>query len=244
MIIGLSLSICQPQAPAAGSTTPPEWIGQTPLVDWDMASAVLSGSDILSVPNAGTGGSALTGATVKPQFIGVDTNFNGQPSANFPDATGGPNFTFTALGIPTNGPCIIYLVGRRTTAGSDSYALSVGSRIGIVATTTNIWQGWIAANTTILSTNNAPGTSAIVAVSLNSGTERIYVSSATEDVNNASNGVTDGAGKLGTHSSAGDASFCLRGQIARVLVFADAHDAVERAAVMAALGTKYGITIT
>lgn len=217
-----------------------EWNGQTPLVDWDMSAAVVTtASDIDSVPNAGVGGSALTGVTShKPQRVTSSTHFNSKQTAAMAKGGTVPRFTFTGLGIASGGPCTVYVVGISNSNDSNRYMMAIGDRLycfnpsGAIRTA-------LSTNSATVSSAKNPGLSNIIAFALSAGTQYLYVNSSTEEGHAASNGFTDGAGVLGNYSSPAD-GFCMDGEIARVLVFGSLHDATARGVVLAALKAKYG----
>lgn len=242
MMLGLSLSICTPQP--AGDSTPAEWAGLEPLADWDPNSAVLSGADVVTVPDASGNGKTLTGAVGnEPQIVANDANFNGHDTMDFPAAA---RATFADLGLAANGPLSVIVVCRSTKATS-GYAIALTNEdLGIYNNAGNgTWGGFASANATaIQSAAVAPTAPSILLLTLSGGTQRFYRNSATESGNAASNGVAAGGGGLVGNYPGLEATFQLEGQIARVLVFGSLLSADERAAALAALGTKYGITIT
>ncbi len=231
---------------------PTEWAGLTPLRDWDMANAVLSGSDITSVPNDTRLSAAdLTGVSSnEPQYSSSSSSFNSKPSAVITSGTS-ERFSFGDLGASSGGPVTIVVVADVTTSQDLSqYAMSLTNEdFGIVGVNTangSDWECWNDSGSfTTVSSGVGKTTAAVLVSTLTGGTERFYVNSTTEAGNGGSSGADySGGGVLGNYAASISTNFSLRGEIARVLVFGSVLDSTQRSVCMNALGTKYGITIS
>lgn len=222
-----------------------EWAGLLPLVDWNMSNAVLSGSNITSVPNAtGLVANVLTGvASNNPTIVTSSSNFNSNPAAAF---SGTLRFSHGALG-PSGNVATVVMVSKSNIDGNDHTMWEMSSIGGLLysAAGTGFVKGWLNDGFSGINSNNAISTSSISMLTLSGGTQRLYVNSTTEDGNTASAGVNfTGGGIIGNYPPLPLSVFSLNGEMARFMVFATLLTSGERASVMTALASKYGITLT
>ena len=240
MFIGLALSLSNP----SGVAGPAEWAGLTPLADWDPDDAVLSGSTIVTVPDASGNGYTLTGAVGnEPTIVTADANFNGHDTMDFAILSS-QRATFPDVGY-TSGLLSAVIVCRSTKV-TTGYAISLSNEdYGAYNNTgSGTWGSFLSADATaIQSAAVSPTVPSILLSTVSGGTQRFYRNSATEAGNAASNGVAAASGGVVGNYANTFSVFGLVGQVARVILFGSLLSSGERAAVMAALGTKYGITI-
>jgi hypothetical protein len=235
--IGLGLTMVR-----SGGGDPAEWGGLVPLIDWDPANAVLSGSDITSIPNVGSEtGSDLTGVAANyPTIVAASAHFNSQPAAAF---SGTQRFTFGDLGAASGGPITIVAVAKVlvVSAGANYLLSAVSDRFAVHGDTTPRWRLWLSHDTATIGNDEDPTDASIVVGTLTGGTQRIYVNSTTQDASGASNACDfSGTGVVGNYVVP-NAVFTFGGQLARILVF-DSTSWLASGG-LAALGTKYGVTI-
>lgn len=228
-------------------TPPAEWGGLTPVRDWDMANAVLSGSDITSVPNhSQLSVAALTGAASNlPTIVASSAHFNSHPSAAI---TGTLRFTHGGLGVGADTGTLIVVCKRLVDGGVFNQFVwrFNNDHVAIYAPTgTSGWRAWHDSAAGVVNSNNSQSDATVIMTTLTGGTQRLYTNSATEEANAASSGCTySGNGMVGNLHSGVNSIWSLDGEIARILVFDVVPSAGQRAAILAALGSKYGITIS
>jgi hypothetical protein len=236
---------------ATGSSAPAEWVGLTPLADWNPTNAVTFGSSpvyVSRVTDASGNGNTLTGvSSSEPTYTASNSSFNNKPTLGF--ATGGatPRASFGNIGIPTNGPMTFILVGKTPDSGRNCYAMHLSNDHAALfnSNVANVWTAWASSDFTQVASDNNSSSAAIILLTLESGSQRIYASSATQDANAASAGATfSGGGLIGCHSTFTSDTFVWGGDIARVLVFGTVLTAAQRTACLTALGSLYGIAIT
>lgn len=249
-----NIVVTNPDTTTSGSTgngaftyaAPTEWGGLTPLVDWDMANAVVSSGSVDTVPDTSGNGNTATGVTShKPTPVAASANFN---SANVIAVTSTQRLSFGNVGVAVNGPVTVLVVGKVTGGLNTPFSnralwVNAGVLEMYCAATSGVWTGGCSTNfATKASAVNGSSVSAVAMLtsgSTSSGTQRLYVNSTTEAGNGATNGFD-----LTSGGTIGEASFGFNGQIARVIIFGSILDATQRANVLNALGTKYGITIS
>lgn len=231
---------------------PAEWAGLLPLVDWDPADAVTVGSNpplLHYVPDrAGHPGRDLfsAGGSASPQFSGSYAPFNNQPVINFPVGSN-KHATFTGLGIQNNGPFTMVLVGQSPRADTNAYMISLLNQAlaAYSAITTKWMTGWTSADFATVADSHTGDVPFIYMQTLNGSTQRLYVNSTTESVNNSSNGGTfSGPGFIGGYAAINQDLYVWGGPVARVIIFDKELSSAERSTVLNALSTKYGITLT
>lgn len=230
---------------ASQSVPPPEWGGLTPLRDWDMACAVVSGTDIALVTNAnGLVTAPLTGvASNLPTYVSSSANFNNKPAAAF---SGTLRFTHDDLGVTTDGPCALVMVAKVTTdLGSNQHIWRFSnSHFGAYGSmlSANTWSAWHSADATTINSNDQATNASIILSTLSAGSQRMYVNSTTEESNAASSGCTySGVGVVGNYPPAPSSSFSLNGEIARLMVFPAIPTLQQRRDIFGALAAKYGV---
>ncbi len=230
----------------SGRAAPAEWAGLTPLVDYDVAHATAADGEVTALPDSSGNGNDATVA-LAPTYNASDVNFNGAPSMGFPGDTA-RRLTMPDPGIGNGGPFSIVVVAYTdgsTGTGTNKYAISCASTHAAIyaANLDATWRAWASADLTRVSSDKSSGTPSVLMLTLSGGTQRFYVNSTTASGTEASSGFTPGSWTIGNWADGPSATFALKGNIARVLVFGVELDAGQRAACMTALGAKYGITI-
>lgn len=236
-----------PGQETVASSPPAEWAGVSPLVDWDFAKVLITaGSAVDSVPDQSGRGITLTSnASNKPVRVTASANFNGTNTVSF---TGVQSATCGNPGVAVSGPITIIVVAKVTGGSNNPFANfaveSANEHIAIYADAASHWGEWLNSGFTgVISTVLETVSSAVLAT-LSAGTQRLYVNSATEIGNAASASFDITAGLTVGNKGAVASNVTLGGEVARIIIWNSILTLGQRTATLAALGARYGLTIT
>lgn len=239
------------QNPPSGN--PAEWAGLTPLLDWNMANAVTSGSSpikITSVPDASGNGRNLTGASgFEPNYVATGY-FNNKPVADFPvvgDGLSGHelHFTFGSLGRTTGQDFTSIIIAQTARTGTNAYCMTTGNEhFAQYANSTSELHAWASASFAEINSALSFNQATLLCQTKSSTIQTLYVNSTTENLHTSTTGVDlTGGGMLGVYAAINQETYEFGGQVARVLLFDKVLSSGERTTVFTALASKYGITL-
>lgn len=214
-------------------------------------ATVIGGKVAVWPDQSGAGDSARDAlqadAGSRPTYTAVDAGYNGQATLTFPNV---PSATYLQTGTwsaPLDQPATYYLVGEASADtggcvffdGIDGAARQLlASTGGFAGTHLELYAG------SILDGGPVAVAPHVVAVVFAGASSALYVDDATTALASGAGGALSIAGLTFGVAENLAANPLAGGKIAAVYAYAGAHAHTLRSAIMAWLGTKYGITVT
>lgn len=177
-------------------------------------------------------------AANRPTYNATDAAYNNLPTVTFDGVDNRLGNTGGAWSVAMTQPFTIFMVGELDGAVYNDHVIN-GADAGVLVYVdgTGLLQFAGGAGNYV----TQPTSKSAVALEFNGASSKVYVSSTTASVTGAAGAA--GWPRLVVGNYVGLDGYGADGKIATILVYKGALDATDRAAVLAYLGDKYGITI-